>query len=487
MQSPSIKIGKWLPDLPALNNPGCVGAKNVIYSSGNYLPLSSVSALTDALADNSKGAISVKDSSGNIYTFAGTEGGLYQLNSSEGWDDVSKSGGYSTSSSNVWKFALYGNLLIATNFDDNPQKFELGVDSQFSDLTTAFRAKYVEILKNRVVFAYTYDSTDGTKRNRVRWSALDGPTDYTISATTGADFQDVEDITEIKGLARCRSFIGVIGETVISRMEYVGYPAIFGFQTAEQKRGAISSGSIISDGSFIYYLGKTGFYSFDGTRSIPIGYEKVDKSFFKRANVTVEAPIHTGVDLQRKLILWNYFGKDDYTSYPNKLIIYNYLEDAWSEAEISGYLPINYLSSGYTLEELDDFGDLDSLPFSLDSDIWRGGTLTLGLFTFDNKLGTFTGESLAAELITKELQINKDGFTYFKAVYPESDANITACLGYRNSLNDDVVYEAAAIKEDNGAINFENEAKYHRLKFATSGNYSEFQSVKISTEMGGEF
>jgi hypothetical protein len=57
----------------------------------------------------------------------------------------------------------------------------------------------------------------------------------------------------------------------------------------------------------------------------------------------------------------------------------------------------------YTLEQLDPFGNLETLPYSLDSSFWTG-TLSLLLYAFDatHKSGSFSGSSLEAMVETGE-------------------------------------------------------------------------------------
>ena len=114
----NIPFGTFAPDLPALGNPGCLVATNVLPFGKAYRPVSDLSAYTSsALNARCQGAIVVSDTAGNVNGFFGTSSKLYQLTgSSTAPADVSKVGGYSTGATERWSFAYdAANLVVATN------------------------------------------------------------------------------------------------------------------------------------------------------------------------------------------------------------------------------------------------------------------------------------------------------------------------------------------------------------------------------------
>jgi hypothetical protein len=59
----------------------------------------------------------------------------------------------------------------------------------------------------------------------------------------------------------------------------------------------------------------------------------------------------------------------------------------------------------WTLEDLDAFGTLEAVPFSLDSSYWTGvRQLLLAGFYTDHKSGTFSGANAAVTIDTQETQ-----------------------------------------------------------------------------------
>ncbi len=115
-----IPFGEYLPDLPALGNPGATVAKNVIPHLAGYKPLSSLVTFSDALTARCQGAFSAIDSAGVTNVYSGDATSLYRLTDVT-WTDASQSGGYNISSDQAWNFVRWNNDVFATNVaEENP-------------------------------------------------------------------------------------------------------------------------------------------------------------------------------------------------------------------------------------------------------------------------------------------------------------------------------------------------------------------------------
>ena len=133
-----IPFGEFLPDQPALGNPGATVAKNCVpKTKGSYGPFAGLNVVTDALTARCQGAHAVRDQNGDVQEFAGDATKLYQRSGTT-WTDVSGAT-YTTASDGYWRFVGSGiggvARIIATNFADAIQNFDLATDSAFSDLS----------------------------------------------------------------------------------------------------------------------------------------------------------------------------------------------------------------------------------------------------------------------------------------------------------------------------------------------------------------
>jgi len=130
----------------------------------------------------------------------------------------------------------------------------------------------------------------------------------------------------------------------------------------------------------------------------------------------------------------------------NEIIAYNWqlkrgtLIDGLGDVEMI----FRSLSFGLTLEQLDAFGTLDTLPFSLDARAWTGGKLLLSAFDAAHKLNYFNGTSLAATVDTSEAQLIPNRRALVSAVRPIVDGGSPSiAIGTRERQIDAVSWGAA--------------------------------------------
>lgn len=443
-----LKVTEYAPDLPALG-PGSSNIRNVIPRTPlSYGPLSGLAVFSEALSSRCQGAISGVDSGGNVTAYAGDANDLYALTpASTAWGNVSSSAGaYTTASDGLWQMTNFQGRLIATNFADPIQATLLGSGTNFADLSAdAPKARYIAGVKGWLFAGNTTDPTYAEQPYRVWWSALNDATNWPTPGTANAaqfqsDFNDfsgdagwLQGIVGNLGTADC----GVFFEHAVWRGVYVGPPVIFDFFPAQGVRGTPAPNSLVQLGSVVYFLAEDGFYAFDGTNSIPIGANRVDKTFYSDLDQSYMDRICGTVDPINKLIFWAYPGAGNQGGNPNRLLIYNWQINRWSIAEITLEFLFRSLSFGYTLDQLDSFGALDDIAPALDSRIWTGGKVLLSAFDTDHKLNYFTGDNLAATVATTENEIFPGQRAQITNVRPIVDGGTpSVAFGTRNRLID---------------------------------------------------
>jgi hypothetical protein len=481
---PIIEFGEWLPDLPDFMNPGATVAQNVIPAGASYQSFPSQTVFSSALTARCQGAISTKDQDGNTALFAGDATKLYK-NTSSSYNDVSLVGGYNTSTEEAWHFARFGNRVIATNFADNPQTWTLGSSSAFANLTTALKARYVCKVRNFLMFGNTFDGSDGNVPHRVRWSGIGDPTDFTVSASTQSDFNDLD-----SEFGWVRQVVGgeygvVFQERAISRMTYAGSPTIWQFDQVESSKGTQSPYGVVRVGNLIFYPGIDGFYAFNGSESVPIGANKIDKTFLSDMDLNYLTRIYGAVDLDQQIIYWLYPGSGNSSGRGNKILCYNYSPSAgkrWTQiTDLDLELLFNSVSIGYTLDELDAFGTMETLPYSLDSRVWTGGNFLLSGFDSNHKQVNFTGSAMTALIETQEAQITPGRRTNVRRIRPIVDGSGTTTIqmGTRNLLSESVSYASAASVNSNGDCPVRSNARYHRARVNISGGFNDAQGIDL--------
>jgi hypothetical protein len=493
-----IPVGAYLPDLPALDNPGASYVDNVLPAASSYRPMPSLSVYSEALTARCQGAIGGLDSSGNVSLFAGDATTLKRLaGSSLAWEDVSKAGNYTTAADERWAFAAYQQRMCATNYADPIQSYVQGVDTDFSDLSAdAPRCRYLGVAKNFLIAANTVDGTDGAVPERVWWSAQFDPTSWPTPGTSAAlaaqsDFNDlVGDGGWIMGMVtglQGADFL-VVQERALWRAIYIGGAVIFQFDQVEGARGTPAPGSIAQAGGLCWFLGEEGFYECNGVSARPIGNNQVDKTLFLELNQSAFHRISAAVDPINKIVFWAIPTSGDDCD-----VIYAYKWDSGRWSRISGVtveLLLRSLSFGLSVEDLDNISaSIDALTLSLDSRVYTGGRLLLSAFNTDHRLCYFTGDTLAATVETTEAQPIPGRRAILTQAWPLVDGGSpTITPVTRNRQIDAATVGSASAINSVGFCPLRTNARYQRLRIgmAAASSWTHIMGVEVPDDSVGD-
>lgn len=477
---PLIPNAEYRPDVSDLNGGYTAEVSNVLCADGSYIPAAGFAPLTGALPAKALGHISVRGLDGSILFFAGTSDKLYLLNNTDlDFDDVSQAATtYSATEEAPWSFAAFGNFVIAVNQNDDPQVYEIGVDSAFRDLGgSPPRAGVVRIWGDFVALMKLTGNP-----NRVQWSGLNNA-EFWTPGSNNSDYQDFPDGGAVQGSSEATNPI-VFLQTAIQRGTFVpGSVEVFTFQKIHEKRGAKSPFSIATRGAYAFYCDEGGFFQIspDGALS-PIGFEKVDRSVFRRLQATSISRIAGAVDPFYSRVYWvvDYSGSGLY----DQMLVYDWNLSRWTPIDVSvtGIFP--FATTGYTLEALDSVSSsLDDLPFSLDSKAWQGGAPILGAFDANNRLGAFLGNNLEAVITTQEFGDTAGGVTRTTRTYPVVDtSNVFVSIGHRFRRGDTVTWMSEQSPSYNtGQVRKRSRSRFHRFKvrIPTETEWSHMQGVDV--------
>jgi hypothetical protein len=466
-----IPVGPWQPDLPALENPGALEAKNVIPDVAGYRPLPALAATGGAMSQRVQGAIVARGQGGAIANIAGDAARLYRWDGDGvAWTDVSRTSGgpYGTPADGGWSFAQFGDLVIAVNGVDAPQKFAIGGGGNFAALGgTPPVARCVATVRDFVVMG----RLSGLAQ-RVQWSGLNNAETWTPSPSTQADFQDLPDGGYVMSIVGGEYGL-VFQERAIKRMTYVGVPQIFQFDEIARGIGTPAEGSIARYGDMAFFLADDGFFALSGGQGLrDIGHRRVDRFFWNDVNQTYLNRISAAIDPVNRLYVLSYPGPgSEFTGgRPDRLLIYNWAADRWSRGEVEMDLIHQAASqSGKTLEQLDAVSaSLDALPFSLDNRVWTGaGRLLLAAFTTDHRIGFFSGPNMAATVDTGEASLMPGRRALVRSLRPLVDGGgggVSLRIGTRNRTVDPVSFDGAAAMNAFGLCPVRANGRYLRAR-----------------------
>lgn len=470
-----INFTEWLPD-----QPGVVGAltnaRNVFPKAVGYGPFPEEEDYSGDASESLNNAFAARDTSGNSRVFAGGPTKLFLLNSNDlSLDDVS---GTTYTSTTRWRFAQFGDFVLATNGQDKVQYADLSTTTiSFADLNaSAPTAKLITVVRDFVVTGNT-----STASNEVRWSGINNPTGTWGSvAVTQADFQTIPDGGEIRGLTG-GEFGLVLLERSIVRMSYVGSPLIFQFDNISRNLGCYESNSVAQWQGITYFLADDGFYACNGQQVDPIGAEKINRYFWDTVVEGSISQMSTAVDPFRNLVVWGYPSLDN----TYRLLIYHIVTKRWSFADTTVDRVADFLTPAFTLEGLDTVsGNLDSIQTSLDSRQWLGGKLLFGGVT-GTKIITFSGSNKTARITTADLETdsNMSMVTLAKPIVDNGSASVA--IASRMNLSETPTFGTAIAASSENRVGLRSLGRYHRVRVIPSGEWTTAIGTEIEIQPAG--
>lgn len=441
------------------------------------------------------GSISTRNTEEVPFNYIGTTQGLYQLNNTSSLytsTDLSRTEGYTSDLDNPWEFDIWKDRVIATNFHDPIQQITIG-GSAFADLPGGpAKAKHIAVIEDFLVLANLSSTVAGTLPYRLSWSGLDDHETHTVAAATQADFQDLKSPGgSIKRIVRERGGL-IFQEKALTRMTYIGSPAVFQFDQLESEiGGTLASESVLKFGSNVAYLNVTGFKVFNGSDVEHIGQGQIDDFFFADLHADYKRNVKGAVDPRHENLYWMYASTASAGGVPDKLVIYNYAissRSRWTTVDISAnHLGIFY-DYGYTLEELDNIStSIDVLQFSLDSPAYNGSLETISIYDTSGQLAFFSGTAATATIDTVELQLTENQRTVLTKARPlvtGTSAVPTIAVGIRNNQNTTVSYAAAVSTNNGGDCPLRATARYHRLRLSITGGFTTALGIDVQEFKG---
>lgn len=350
-----LPFSEWLPDVSSINGRHTQSVLNVLPQADGYGPMPDVSVFTAALPAQCRGSFQARKEDGTVRLFAGTSTKLYALdNTSLAWTDVSKAAGtYSALSSTAnWSFVQFNDKVIASQANAVMQVIDVDTDTEFADLGgSPPQAAYLAVV-NRFVVASGIAATP----RRVQWCGLNAITTWT-SGTTYSDYQDLPDggnaLKVIGG-----EFGVILQDNAIRRMVFTpGADIVFQIDRIATDVGTIAPWSVVESAGLIYFLSAKGFMkaSSDGALT-PIGLEKVDRTFFRAADLTAPQYIIGAAAPSSHMILWTYREDASTTNGFDAVLAYNTMLERWAPLDLTGEYIASMGKPGLTLESLGTIG-----------------------------------------------------------------------------------------------------------------------------------
>lgn len=488
----------WTPDQAAFGNPGLSTLVNAYPAQGHYRPILAPLQMAQQTVPGSswRGLYGAVRPDGTQNLFASGDLRLYRIDGkSAPIVDVSRGGAdYLMQPADRWRMVQYNNLLIATNFRDQIQAYDLKAGGPtFGDLqpggsgvAAAPRARYIAVVRDFVCVASTFDDADGEVGNRVRWhGVVDGlptPISWDILPQTQADFQDIPNIGLITGYTG-----GVYGTILAERgiaVQQFNSSYLWSFDVVERQIGCDTPGSVVQMGQVTYFLSPQGWYAFNG-QATPIGRDRIDRTFLADFDRAQAANMWSAVDTERGLVFWAYPGQGNTNGKPNRLLIFNPAIAQWGIANLEVNVLGPALQYGLDLNDANDFPDLNSDTRDLnDPRFWlqepRFGCIDGG------QVKAFTGDPLPATFEGAEMELFEGRRAVLQRAIPmlEGDS-ATLRVGVREASVRDLAYSGDHPLQADGSFRIREVGRYHRARLTVSGNWDKMSGLELAgTQLG---
>lgn len=479
-----VPFPPWEPDRADYSPGASPVITNALPARDGWRPLPDLTTFTDALPSECKGAVKVRTKTGAFRIIAGTETGLYELNTSDySWTDLSgTSAPYGVPSGDVWSFELYGSYLVAVNLTDPPQYFDIESGTTFVDVPgSPPRARYVTTAGEFLVLAHLVDQP-----NRVHLSALGDISGWTIGVD-GSDAQTFPDGEEIMGVIGAEAGAVIIQRTKIRRLNIAqAGDYSFATQVVNPDRGAISPRSIaqIGPGQFFYYS-SDGFCL--GAEGRMIGAERVDDWFQSTFDSTRIGEIKSVADPFNKIV-WTQAEDPTGTKF---LVGYNWQLDRWCHADNNVSEMVVLTTPGITWDGLATlYTTIDEVALPFDDALFTGGSPRFAAFDTDNKLGFFTGSPRAATLETADIEMSPGSLSFLREARVYTDAtDFTLKAGTADYHGQALTWGSAVTPySSTRACHFRSTGRTHRfrMEIAAGADWSHVTGLEATANRAGK-
>jgi hypothetical protein len=399
------RFSAWGPDRFGLDSGVAGEALGVLPGEDeNYHPWPQMAVASLALPAACRGAYAARSSTGSVQIFAGTATKLYKFaGTGTAWTDVTRSAGgdYAVATDRYWSWAQFGDQLMVTNGADVIQEIEVNSGTNFAALGgTPGTAYYIKVVGP---FLMLFDTA--TSRLAVKWSGREDH-DFFTAYDKDSDSQTLPDGGFVQGGTALEQEGLIIQTEAVRRFRAVADRRVFEFYRIEDAQGTRSPYSIISDRGAAFYYGLNGFASvgLDGQTN-NIGKDWVDEWFLAHINGSRRTAIIGARDPARRRFFWiaPSSGNASSTTLDMAICFDPGSKVPWTHADLNTEFIFPAATTATTLENLGSAGlgyTLETVPYSLDADIWKGGEPRLGTFDSAHKMNFFTGSPMAATLQT---------------------------------------------------------------------------------------
>ncbi len=486
-----IEFGEWMPDLPALANPGALLAKNCMPELSSYRHFNGLAPFANAIEEMVVGSYWLRAPDGSIFNFAGTADKLWLFDGAMDFDDVSQAA--TSYSAATWDFTNFQRRVLATDGATAIQYFDVGVSTEFADLPDNPPIAQVIGVVRDFVMVGDYEVSGEREEGGFAWSGFNNSGLWTPSlATQAGRRRNRGNGGKVQRIVSGSRGIGFRQDDILG-ISYVGPPNIWQWDDITVLHGTDAPRSVCWTQDFVFYHSIEGFKRLN-RRSMKIddiGYAKVDQWFRNNSSAIDVVNMQGVVDRRNKLALWAFRSSGSAVTF-DRVLVFNWAANRWAYAEINVELIGEFASAGYNLDTIGAVlgGDIDSASIPVDSDAYSGGAVSLLAFDDAHVASTFDGDPLTAEIDTKEIALPGHR-TFVNGVVPIVEATtaptITVAPLTRNlPTQTPSLGSFSTLSERSGQVDMRVDARYHRYRVKIANGFEHAKAIMLPLKTRGK-
>lgn len=485
------KLTGYAPDADPVNPGVIVNCAAMVPSmkglKGAPAPMDSPVAVLESSA---RGAALVRKLDDTTRMFAGGSTAIWEAGAAT-WTEVSRTVGgvYALGAGLKWRFAQFGNTSLAVQKADILQ-FSASTGN-FGDVTASPKASGVEVVGQFVFLWDTNEGTYGDSPDRWWCSASGNYADWvpavTTECTTG---RLIGSPGPIKSMKKFGDQIVAYKARSMHIGTYQGSPDVWRFDEVPVEVGAVSHEAVVNVGTETdprhVFMGYEDFYSFDGSRPVPIGSGWLKETVFNELSLNY-AYVACGVLDRINSRIYFYYPSGQSTTL-NKCVVYNYKTGQWGRDDRTIECPVEWVSPGVTYDGLGSlYATYDDLPnLTYDSAFFNVGIPVPAIFSTTHKLQMLVGPSDTSSITTGDMG-DEEQVTTVTRIRPLFIRKPIAsvCVNFhRMNLGDAINFDAQSHFSD-GKYDFIRSARWHRFRFDFTGDW-EMSHLNIYAVTEGE-
>jgi hypothetical protein len=473
--SPNVPLITWAPDADT-TTPGVIPeVYNALPTARGYAPemgLENSTVNVASLSSRCMGARMVRLGTNTPMLVLANATSLY---SSFGTQyDLTRTSAYTAATSAAaWRFDSFGEVLLAVQASNILQQTPTpGSGTKFVDVTGAPAGNTLCVQSGFVMVGGTttggWNYSDGWWCSGLQRFDLWTP-DIATQAAQGRLTQTPGAITRMISF---KDNILAFKAGSILRGTYIGTPQIWGWSVVSTDIGMLGHDAVTQAEGILYFLGKDGFYRFNG--GTPERINSAPWNYFRNSAGTILKHIYAQAvwDPVRRVVRWYYPGRAELNYLLTECISYHVDSDRWGFSTVSADWAATAPREYVSVPPSADSQYVDEAAIVIDSTTHAVKTYTAAPGFSSLSTGDF-GDDDAVSMVRRA-----------RARWLKAPTVSTAAHYHRMNLSDALVLGTEEPLLD-GKYDFSHSARWHRVMFNSSGMY-EMNGFSVDVSPAGK-